>query len=102
LAVAAPERLPQWPEVPTTKELGYPDIALSIWFGAVVRRSTPEAIVKRLNAEITYAMNQERVSKRFELGFQPFAMGDAQFDRFVKAEANKWYSFVKARHITSE
>lgn len=103
LAVASPRRLAQLPEVPTTAELGYPGVALSIWFGAIARKATPDAIVKRLNAEVAYAMTQPKVVKRFgDLGFQFMAMSADQFSQFIKAEADKWGGFVRARHITGD
>ena len=103
LAIAGPSRITQLPEVPTTAELGYPGVAMSIWFGAVVRKGTPEAIVKTLNAEITQAMKQDKVTKRFgDLGFQPLTMGDREFGQFIQSEAQRWVAYVKDRNITIE
>lgn len=103
LAVAAPKRMPQLPDVPTTAELGYSSVALSIWFGIVARKATPDAVSKQLHTEIAYAMAQPRVIKRFaDLGFQPLEISADQFGQFIKAEADKWERFVRARQITVE
>ena len=47
LACMLPDRLPQYPEIPTVKEQGFGD-PYSIWFGAFVPKKTPDDIVKQL------------------------------------------------------
>jgi tripartite-type tricarboxylate transporter receptor subunit TctC len=56
IATTAPRRLATMPEVPTVAEQGYPDFQFVTWYGVVAPRGTPEAIVKRLNAEINRAL----------------------------------------------
>lgn len=103
LAVAGPTRVPQLPNVATTAELGHPDVSLSIWFGAIARKGTSDAMTKKLSAEIVHAMQQEGVSRRFvDLGFQPMSMDDEKFNRFMQAETARWTGFVKARNITND
>jgi tripartite-type tricarboxylate transporter receptor subunit TctC len=48
LAVAAPSRVPQLPDVPTFAELNLPDLNLSSWTGLAAPRNTPEPIVQQL------------------------------------------------------
>lgn len=59
-AVAAEARLQDLPQVPTLKELGYPQLnALAItWFGLVVPAATPDAVVQRLNQAANAALQQ--------------------------------------------
>jgi tripartite-type tricarboxylate transporter receptor subunit TctC len=103
LAVAGPRRLPQLPNVPTAAEVGLPNVMMSLWLGVVVRAGTPETIVQRLNDEISYAMKQPQVTKRFlELGFQFLNMTRPEFREFVRSEAEKSIALVKERGISVE
>lgn len=103
LAVAGKERLPQLLNVPTMAELGYGGVEMSIWFGAITHRSAPEAVVRRLNAEIAAAMVQEKVAKRFtDLGFQIPQMNQEQFNTYIVSEASRWAQFVKTKSIMAE
>ena len=51
LAVAAPSRVPQLPDVPTFDELKLPDLNLTSWNGLAAPAKTPEAVVNRLYQE---------------------------------------------------
>ena len=55
LACMLPNRLPQYPDVPTVREQGYGD-PYSIWFGAFVPVKTPDDIAKRLGEAFFKAM----------------------------------------------
>jgi tripartite-type tricarboxylate transporter receptor subunit TctC len=66
LAVAAPARLKQLPDVPTFQELGYGDAAVESWFGMAAPRGTPAEIIARINAELSKAARDPAVIKRAE------------------------------------
>ena len=48
LAVAADQRLPQLPDVPTMAEVGHPELNLTSWTGLAAPAATPEALVQAL------------------------------------------------------
>ena len=50
LAVAAPTRLPELPDVPTMKEAGV-DMNVSLWAGVFAPAGTPQDVVKMVAAE---------------------------------------------------
>ena len=52
LALTAPQRQADMPDVPTTPEAGMPDYLYSSFFGAYVRAETPPDIVRKLNAAL--------------------------------------------------
>jgi tripartite-type tricarboxylate transporter receptor subunit TctC len=62
LACMLPERLPDYPDVPTVKEQGFGE-AFSIWFGAFVPAKTPEEIVDRLGKAFFKAMEDPQVQE---------------------------------------
>ena len=64
LAVAAPERLPSFPDVPTLLELGYPEANLASVFGVVAPAGVPAPIVERLNAAINRVLGSKEVSAK--------------------------------------
>ena len=64
VAVTSAERMPDYPESPTFKELGYPDLVSLTWsrFGA---GEAAKAIADTLNREITAAMAKPRCRRGF-------------------------------------
>ena len=75
LAVAAEERVPAMPDVPTFKELGY-DIVGGAFRGVAAPIGTPQAIVDKLAAAYTDA-NKKISKKQLDLGFvMKYSTGD--------------------------
>src|SRR5690606_18451098 len=71
-AVTSPQRLPQLPDVPTASEAGLSGYDSTGWFGVVAPAGTPAAIITRLNAEITAALNDEQIKTNMRnLGVEP-------------------------------
>ena len=64
LAVAAPKRSVVLPEVPTTAELGYPNVELQFFFVAMVPSKTPDAIAQKLQTEIAKVLAQKDIQDR--------------------------------------
>jgi tripartite-type tricarboxylate transporter receptor subunit TctC len=76
IAVSAPGRLADMPELPTLAELGYPQLnALGqTWFGLVAPAGTPDAVVQRLNQAVGRALADPALVQRLaSLGAQPDA-----------------------------
>jgi tripartite-type tricarboxylate transporter receptor subunit TctC len=75
LAVAAEERVPALPDVPTFKELGY-DIVGGAFRGVAVPLGTPQPVVDKL-AEAYTAANKQISKKQLDLGFvMKYSTGD--------------------------
>ncbi|MDP1839472.1 MAG: tripartite tricarboxylate transporter substrate binding protein [Reyranella sp.] len=97
LAVSSDVRSPAFPDVPTMKESGYPDLISYSWFGISVPAKTPAAIVDRLAAEMQAVLKEPAVIKRWEeIGAESSAMTPAEVTRFIQAEIDKWTPVVKA------
>jgi tripartite-type tricarboxylate transporter receptor subunit TctC len=96
LAVTAPKRLANLPDVPTVAELGYPGFEAATWSGLVAPAGTPKAIVDRLNAEANRALgSSEMKAKLAEEGSTPLGGTPEQFAAFIKAENAKWGAAVR-------
>ena len=56
IAVGAPQRVPSAPDVPTTAEVGMPNLLTENWYGMVAPAKTPPQIVAALNKATVEAM----------------------------------------------
>ena len=92
LAILAPQRHPQLPDVPTIVEEGYPDLTVATWFGLFVPAHTPADVVQRINAEVMQALRSPEVLEKYrKIGVDPVpAHTPAQFGAFVKGEVERW------------
>lgn len=96
LAVSSSRRMPEFPDVPTLKELGYPELAVTTWFAFAAPAGTPEAIVQKMNEEIGHALDSPAVSKRLtDEGFETEKMSPAALTAFVQNEITKWGPLAK-------
>jgi tripartite-type tricarboxylate transporter receptor subunit TctC len=97
LAISTEQRLPEYPDVPTYKELGYPEMVASTWFALSGPANMPRDIVDRLNAEIVKAFQAPELQARFTREAIDTKMLDAAaFTAFFKAEAARWTPLAKA------
>lgn len=95
LAVTSGRRLPSLPDVPTMVELGFPDFEVTAWFGLVAPAGTPDAIVKRLNAELHTILDDPGMKEILRKnGFEAMGGSAAGFREFNRAEIEKWRKVV--------
>ena len=96
LAAASPQRNPLLPEVPTFAELGFPRIAVALWYGVVAPAATPTPIVEKLNREIVKALAAPEVRDRLlGQGASPMPGTPEAFAAFMQEEMAKWAPVVK-------
>src|SRR5918992_741316 len=97
LAISAAARLPEFPDVPTYAELGYPDLVATVWFSLSGPAGLPADIVERLNAEVNRALELPEVRERLKPeGIVPQRMSAREFSTFVAEEVRRWGPVVKA------
>jgi tripartite-type tricarboxylate transporter receptor subunit TctC len=90
------ERVPSFPDLPTFKELGYPNVEFYIWAGLFAPKGVPEPIMTRLRDAMRQAMRDPEVTKTFENAGSPPAYQDApDFARFVEADSARLIAAVK-------
>lgn len=96
IAIGSPERVPTAPDVPTTKEAGFPDLRIENWYGMVAPKDTPKEIVTTLHDLATKAMADPAVKEK--LAAQGAALiGDTpeHFRAFIADETAKWAKVIK-------
>jgi tripartite-type tricarboxylate transporter receptor subunit TctC len=96
IAVAAPERVPSAPNVPTTAEAGLPGLLAENWYGMVAPGGTPPAIITALNKIATEAMRDPTVKEKLAVqGAELVGDTPEHFRDFIESETRKWAEVVK-------
>jgi len=102
LAVAAPSRTEDLPDVPTMKEAGA-DVDAVLWSGIFAPRRTPPAIVKKLEREFMRIVKEADVVARLRpLGIQPVGNSSAEFAQILASDIARWTEVAKAGNIRIE
>jgi tripartite-type tricarboxylate transporter receptor subunit TctC len=97
LALSSAERLPDYPDIPTFAEQGYPNIIGTVWFSLSGPAGLPADIVNKLNAEVRRALHAPDVRDRVRHdGIVPNDLDAKQFTAFVAEELKRWAPIVKA------
>jgi tripartite-type tricarboxylate transporter receptor subunit TctC len=103
LGLASRTRSPVALDVPTTAELGYPDLVSSAWFALVAPPGTPDAVVQKVNADLVAALKLPELRARFlELGAEPQGGTTAATTAFIKDEEARWRGVIKSANVTLE
>jgi tripartite-type tricarboxylate transporter receptor subunit TctC len=96
IALGARARVPTAPDVPTTAEVGMPDLLIENWYGMVAPAKTPEAIVAALNRLANEAMADPSVKQKLaDQGLTPAGDTPQHFRGFIDVETKKWAKVIK-------
>ncbi|MFZ5550173.1 MAG: Bug family tripartite tricarboxylate transporter substrate binding protein [Pseudomonadota bacterium] len=105
LAVAAPKRLPQMPEVPTFAEAGGATAGLEVnsFVVLVAPRGLPAAVRSQLNADVQKALSEPDVKARFEtFAFEQLAWSPDEIERQAGVKSRTYAELVKRKNISLE
>jgi tripartite-type tricarboxylate transporter receptor subunit TctC len=103
LAVASLQRSQYFPEVPTTKEAGYPSVELQNYYCLLLPAKTPRDIVAKLHDAVVKTVNTPSVREKFvAAGSDPLTMTPDEFTRFLRTDIEKWDKVVKAAGVKVE
>jgi tripartite-type tricarboxylate transporter receptor subunit TctC len=103
LVVLSENRLATLPNVPTSKEAGYPKFQMSIWYGMFAPAGTPRDIIMKLNREILKSMEgREAREKMAAAGMDPWPGTPEQLGELVKSEMARYAIIVKAAGLPKE
>ena len=96
IALGAPQRAPTSPDVPTTAEVGMPDLLIENWYGMIAPAGTPEKIVATLNRITNEAMSDPQVKQKLaDQGLTVAGDTPKHFRDYIGAETKKWAKVIK-------
>ncbi len=96
IALGAPRRSPTAPDVPTTAEVGMPDILIENWYGMVAPAKTPTNIIAALNRIANEAMADPSVKEKLaDQGLTVAGDTPEHFRGYIEAETRKWAKVIK-------
>jgi tripartite-type tricarboxylate transporter receptor subunit TctC len=96
LAVTGTRRSPAFPNVPTLGEGGLAGFELSPWFGLLAPAGTPDAVVRKINADVAEALRDKDLLEKFAAaGADPYPTAPEQFARILQDDIQKWSQVVK-------
>lgn len=102
LAVTTKTRSPLLAAVPTVAESGAPNYESGAWYGFVVPRKTPKAIIDAIRAATVDALGQDLVRKRLAAeGAQPVGNTPEEFAAFMRAESARWEVTLKTAGLAA-
>jgi tripartite-type tricarboxylate transporter receptor subunit TctC len=95
VAVTSPDRMPDQPNLPTFKELGYPQLVGTTWFSLSGPAKFPADVADKINKEVARIVALPDVQARLRRdGFIAQPMSRADFTKFVGDEAARWKPLV--------
>lgn len=96
LAVTTAKRSRVAEDIPTLAQAGVPGYDANAWFGVFAPAGTPDAVIARLQSEISKIVKIPEIRDRFlALGAEPVGSTPEQFAAFYRAEVLKWAKVVK-------
>ena len=100
LAVTSGARLAAFPDVPTMKEAGFPQVDGEVWYGLLAPAGTPRPIITKLNVETKRALAMQEVKDKLTVtGIDATSSTPEEFGKFIRAEIDKWAPVVKAAGV---
>lgn len=103
LALTSARRSPLFPEIPTMKEAGGPEMDAGTWYALWAPAGTPPAIVERLRAEVRRAVAAPETARLWaQQGAEPGNVPDDRLDAFMREETARWTGEVKALGLRAE
>ena len=91
------------PDLPTLNESGLASVIAEGWNGVLAPLGASPAVIRRLNAEITKAVQSPDVNRQLiDHGYEPTTRTPDEFAAFIRAEVAKWQKVIKAADIKPE
>ena len=101
LAVMSPKRISFAPNIPTTAELGMPELMLESWYGLVAPAGTPKEITERLNKETAAVLATPKVQEALK-GLKTEVSQDtstAYMRKTIASEITRWRPIIEKAGI---
>jgi tripartite-type tricarboxylate transporter receptor subunit TctC len=96
LGTSGKKRSDVMPDVPTIAEAGVPGYESTIWLGLMAPAGTPKPVIDKLNAEVVKIMARPDVKEAWaKQGAAPMPMSAEEFDKYLRADIDKWAEVVR-------
>jgi tripartite-type tricarboxylate transporter receptor subunit TctC len=103
LAVSTPERLAQYPDVPTVVQAGISDFFFNSWFAMIAPAGTPKPIIDKLNAEMQKALADTQTRERLvALGVTIRGTSAAEFAQATQKQYALYGKLIKDNKIQAD
>jgi tripartite-type tricarboxylate transporter receptor subunit TctC len=80
----------------------YPGLTGEAWMGLLAPAKTPNAIIERLNSEVTKVLVLPDLKARLkDLGLNAFGSTPAQFDSYLRSESKRWGKLIRDQKIST-
>jgi tripartite-type tricarboxylate transporter receptor subunit TctC len=100
IAIGSRERVPSLPDVPTTSEVGLPQIEAENWYGMVAPAATPAAVIAKLHRATAQALKSPEVKDKLSAqGAILVGNTPEEFAAYIQSEIDKWGKVAKAANI---
>jgi len=100
VGVAATQRIPVLPNVPTLVEQGYADMIMNNWYGLLAPAKTPPAVIAKLNQALHAALADAAINEKLvKLGAVPAASTPEEFGKFLREELARWGKIIREKGI---
>jgi tripartite-type tricarboxylate transporter receptor subunit TctC len=84
------------PDIPTVSEAGVPGYEATIWLGLMAPSGTPRPVIDKLNGAVNKVINSPEVKQNWaKQGAVPMGMSPDAFEKFMRADVQKWAKLVK-------
>lgn len=102
IGVTTPQRMPQYPDIPTVAESGVPGYELSNTYTLYVAGATPPTLVNALNRAVAQALADPELRKKFENDNSTPAppRSPDELRKILASEIDRWSAVVKRANIT--
>jgi tripartite-type tricarboxylate transporter receptor subunit TctC len=102
LGVMDSKRMPQVPDAPTFKELGY-DLEATLWYSLSVPSGTPKEAIERLNRAVNQVIaDPEFVERARAVGMEPRGGSPEDLAKFVNTEFNRWVPLLQSLNLPKQ
>jgi len=102
LALFGTERSPLLPDVPTTAELGLPDVVMENWYGVFLPAGTPAPVHEKLEKALFAVDTLPAIKERFATNGMHGTLASAAFKARLAKEFPYWQDTIKKLGIKAE
>jgi tripartite-type tricarboxylate transporter receptor subunit TctC len=101
LAISSPERRSLFPDLPTFAEKGMPEFESVAWFGLVVPKGTPSAIIDKIAADASQILRRPEFEERYVtgVGLELANQGPVDFASFLTKDRKQYEERIRAANV---